>query len=191
MGERQQRLPRDVLGERRDVGVVDHLHAVDLAVDVGLDDVVGDRARIRVGGPIGEARVAAAQLVPAEAQRGDAAAPGRIPALRSLLGELGGEAHAGADDLRVEAAREAAVAGDEQQADIRLDSCSRSSGTRAASPPAARAAWRVIRPIASAYGRSAAIRCSARRSLAAATISIARVIFWMFFTDAILFLTSR
>ena len=71
------------------------------------------------------------------------------------------------------------------------DSCSRSSGTRAASAPAACAAWRVIRPMASAYGRRAAIRCSARRSRAAATISIARVIFWMFFTEAILFLTSR
>ena len=41
---------------------------------------------------------------------------------------------------------------------------------------AAWAAWRVSRRIASAYGRSAWIRCSARRSRAAATISIARVI---------------
>ena len=71
------------------------------------------------------------------------------------------------------------------------DSCSRSSGTRAASAPAACAAWRVMRAIASAYGRSASIRCSARRRRAAATISIARVIFWMFLTEAILFLTSR
>ena len=71
------------------------------------------------------------------------------------------------------------------------DSCSLSSGRRDASAPAAWAAWRVIRLSASAYGRSAAIRCSARRNRAAATISIARVIFWMFFTEAILFLTSR
>ena len=70
-------------------------------------------------------------------------------------------------------------------------SCSLSSGIRAASLPAASAAWRVIRAIASAYGRSAVMRCSARRRRAAATISIARVIFWMFFTEAILFLTSR
>ena len=48
-----------------------------------------------------------------------------------------------------------------------------------------------MRLIALAYGRSAAIRCSARRRRAAATISIARVIFWMFFTEEILVLTSR
>ena len=35
------------------------------------------------------------------------------------------------------------------------------------------------------------MRISARRRRAAATISIARVIFWMFLTEAILFLTSR
>src|SRR5215207_10586681 len=34
------------------------------------------------------------------------------------------------------------------------------------------------------------MRCSARRRRAAATISIARVILWMFLTDAIRFLTS-
>ena len=86
---------------------------------------------------------------------------------------------------------EAAIARDEQQPDVRLGVVLAQQRHFAASLPAACAAWRVIRPIASAYGRSAAIRCSARRSLAAATISIARVIFWMFFTDAILFLTSR
>src|SRR5947209_4373953 len=57
--------------------------------------------------------------------------------------------------------------------------------------PAASAAWRVIRRIAFAYGRSASIRCSARRRRAAATISIARVIFWMFLTAPMRFLTSR
>ena len=39
-------------------------------------------------------------------------------------------------------------------------------------------------------GAGASIRCSARRRRAAATISIARVIFWMFLTDAMRFLTS-
>jgi hypothetical protein len=34
------------------------------------------------------------------------------------------------------------------------------------------------------------MRCSARRSRAAATISIARVILWMFLTDPMRFLTS-
>jgi hypothetical protein len=72
-----------------------------------------------------------------------------------------------------------------------VDSCSESSGSLDASAPAACAAWRVILRSASAYGRSAEIRCSARRRRAAATISIARVIFWMFFTEEIRFLTSR
>jgi hypothetical protein len=54
----------------------------------------------------------------------------------------------------------------------------------------ASAVRRVIRRIAPAYGRSASIRCSARRRRAAATISMARVIFWMFRTDEMRFLTS-
>src|SRR5205807_9798517 len=57
--------------------------------------------------------------------------------------------------------------------------------------PAASAACLVIRRIAVAYGRSASILCSARRRRAAATISIARVIFWMFLTAPMRFLTSR
>src|SRR4051812_38817672 len=57
--------------------------------------------------------------------------------------------------------------------------------------PAAWAAWRVIRRIAFAYGRRAAMRCSARRRRAAATISMARVIFSMFLIEPIRFLTSR
>ena len=59
---------------------------------------------------------------------------------------------------------------------------------RSGTLPAASAAWRVMRRIASAYGRRCAMRCSARRRRAAATISIARVIFWMFLTrrDAVL-----
>jgi hypothetical protein len=49
---------------------------------------------------------------------------------------------------------------------------------------AASTALRVIIRIPRAYGRSSSIRCSARRSRAAETISMARVIFWMFLTDA-------
>ena len=49
---------------------------------------------------------------------------------------------------------------------------------------------RVIRRTADAYGRSETIRCSARRSRAAEIISIARVIFWTFLTDATRFLSS-
>src|SRR5581483_1956966 len=63
-------------------------------------------------------------------------------------------------------------------------------GSRGTSP-AASAASRVIRRIALAYGRRASIRCSARRSRAAATISIARVIFWMFLTAPMRLRTSR
>ena len=70
-------------------------------------------------------------------------------------------------------------------------SCSCRIGLPATSPPAAAAAWRVIRRIAPAYGRSAAIRCSARRSRAAATICIALVILRMFLTESIRCLTSR
>ncbi len=69
-------------------------------------------------------------------------------------------------------------------------SCSWRIGRRGTSP-AASAAWRVIRRMASAYGRNASMRCSARRRRAAATISIARVIFWMFLTDAMRLRTSR
>jgi hypothetical protein len=43
----------------------------------------------------------------------------------------------------------------------------------------------VNRRMARAYGRRFSIRCSARRNRAAATISIARVIFWMFLTEPI------
>ena len=65
-----------------------------------------------------------------------------------------------------------------------------STGRFRASAPAASATFRVIRRRLDAYGRSASMRCSARRSLAAATISIARVIFWTFLTEAIRPLTS-
>ena len=59
----------------------------------------------------------------------------------------------------------------------------------AAGPAASAVCW-VTRRIACAKGRMAAIRCSARRKRAAATISIARVILRMFLTELIRFLTS-
>ena len=55
---------------------------------------------------------------------------------------------------------------------------------------AASEACRVIRRMADAYGRRCSMRCSARRRRAAATISIARVIFWTFLTESIRCLTS-
>ena len=55
---------------------------------------------------------------------------------------------------------------------------------------AASAAWRVMRRMPDAYGRSARMRCSARRRRAAEIISIARVIFWTFLTEATRLLSS-
>ena len=46
--QRQQRLARDPLLQRRDVAVVEDLDAVDVAVDVGGDQVGGDLARVGV-----------------------------------------------------------------------------------------------------------------------------------------------
>src|SRR5581483_803982 len=107
--QRQQPFAGDALGQRRDVCVVDDLHRVQLPVHVGGDQVVRDRAGVGVGWAVGEARVGAAQLVAAEADRRDAAAAARVPdRLFALLAQLGGCAHAGADDLGVEAACEAA-----------------------------------------------------------------------------------
>ena len=63
-----------------------------------------------------------------------------LPSPRELALEL----DPGADDLRVERAGEAAVAGDEQDPDVRWSSCSWSTGRFLASTPAASATWRVI-----------------------------------------------
>src|SRR4051812_44554706 len=114
--QRQQRLAAHVLRERGDVAVVEDLHAVDLAVDVGGDQVLGDLARVGVLRAVGEADVGARGVALAEAQRRDAAPPGGVPLQRApLVLVLGGGAQARADDLRVERAGQAAVAGDEQQ----------------------------------------------------------------------------
>src|ERR1039458_6440071 len=114
--QRQQRLACHLLGERRDVGVVDDVHAVALAVHIGRDQIVGDPARIGVGGTVGKAAVATTQLAPSEGQRRHAASPGRVPNRpRPLFLEFGGDLDPGTDDLRVEPPREPAIAGDEQQ----------------------------------------------------------------------------
>ncbi len=57
--------------------------------------------------------------------------------------------------------------------------------------PEACAACRVIRRMALAYGRNASIRCTARRSRAAATMAMARVIFSIFVTALMRVRTSR
>src|SRR5262249_4133139 len=119
VGERQQPFARHALRQRRYVGVVDDLHGIELAVDVAGHEVVGDRARVRVGGAVGEAGVGALELVAAEADRGDAAAAARVPdGLAAAFAELGCRADPRADDLRGEAAGEPAVASDGQQPDV-------------------------------------------------------------------------
>jgi hypothetical protein len=74
----QQRLARDLLGERGDVAVVDDVHAVDLTVHVGGHEVRGDPPGVRVGGALREAGVLPHDLLAAEGERGDAAAPRRV-----------------------------------------------------------------------------------------------------------------
>src|SRR3954471_2970565 len=116
--ERQQRLLGHLLRQRRDVAVVEDLHAVDVAVDVRRDQVGGDVARVAVRRAVGEPGVGATRLAVAERQRRHPAPAGGEELERLALAlELGGMAHAGAHDLRVERAGQAAVAGDQQDAD--------------------------------------------------------------------------
>ena len=95
------------------------------------------------------------------------------------------QAQALADDLGVEGAGQAAVAGDEQRSRP-ARACSRSCEQRRSRDLGRR---RPRRPAGSSCGSPArraacaSIRCSARRRRAAATISIARVILWMFLTE--------
>src|SRR5918996_1693673 len=119
--QRQQRLVPDLLVDRGDVAVVDDLDAVDLVVDVGGSEAVRDRAGVGEGGAVGEAGPAVAHLELAELERGQAAPPRHVPEhLLAVGAQLGGTAVARPDDLRVEGAGQAAVAGHEQDAD-RLD----------------------------------------------------------------------
>src|SRR3954452_6850189 len=119
--ERQQRLAAHLLGERRDVAVVEDLHAVDVAVDVRGHQGLGDLAGVVVARPVGEPDVAAGDVAPAERQRRDAATAGGEERHLLALGlVLGGGADPGPDDLRVERAGQAAVGGDEQDRDLVL-----------------------------------------------------------------------
>ena len=96
-----------------------------------------------------------------------------------------------ADDLRVERAGQAAVAGDQQ--DARPCAAPRAPGAPAGCAPRPRPPRRPGGSSCAARARrgaDASIRCSARRRRAAATISMARVIFCTFFTEEIRFLTS-
>ena len=132
------------------------------------------------------------RLEPAEGQRRRGAPAGREEDRRAALRlVLAAGRDAGAHDLRVECAGQAAVARDQRTARRLAPTRARVRIGRLGTRPAASAASRVIRRIASAYGRSASMRCSARRRRAAATISMARVIVRMFWTDAMRLRTSR
>ena len=158
--QRQQRLARDLLGQRRDVAVVEDVDAVDVAVDVGGHQVRGDVARVGVRRAVGEARVLAEHGLPAERQRRHAAAPGGVPHADRPSSSFGG-ADARAHDLRVERAGQAAVARHEQEPDVsrRCRAPAGSGGSGRSGPPRP--------PGASSAGsptrRAAAPRCAARR----------------------------
>ena len=53
----KQGLPPDVLGQRRDVAVVDQLDPVELTVDVAGGQLLADLAGVGEAGPVGEADV--------------------------------------------------------------------------------------------------------------------------------------
>ena len=105
----------------RDVGVVDERHPVDLALGEELGDAVRDRLRVLVRGPVGEAHVRAGKLAAAEEERRAALlADGDPPHGLALRLQRALERERAPEDLRVERAREAAVAGQRHDRD-RLD----------------------------------------------------------------------
>ena len=68
----------NLLVHGRDVAVVEHLDAVDLAVDVCGGEPVGHAPSVGEGGPVREAGPGPADLEPAEVQRRDAPAANRV-----------------------------------------------------------------------------------------------------------------
>ena len=91
---------------------------VDLAVEVGGHEPLGDATGIRIVGTVGEAGEAVDRVEPAESERG------RGPATRREVNDpptgafvLAPGRDSGADDVGVERTGEAAVASHEQQAD--------------------------------------------------------------------------
>src|SRR6185437_5712183 len=97
---------------------VDHLDPVDVLVDVLRGQRLADVAGVGEGRTVGEADVFAGELDFAEAQCRDAlAADDGEDRLGPFLADAGGGADALADDVRVEGAGQAAIAGDEDDAD--------------------------------------------------------------------------
>ena len=102
----------DALHQRRDVLVVDRDRAVDLLGFVELGEPVGDRLCVRVGGPLGEAHPRLIELVAPELERRAAFAADDQPAhLLALASEAALDREGPAEDLPVEGAGQAAVAG--------------------------------------------------------------------------------
>ena len=122
LGDRQHVLLDDLLDERRDEVVVDDDDAVDLLRDVELGDLVRERLRVGVGRPVAEsgprlehleARGSAASRRPSGRRRASERACPRPRGCRS-------EREGVAKHLRVERAREPAVAGQRQDRDRAL-----------------------------------------------------------------------
>src|SRR5439155_12394224 len=93
--------------------VVDDDHAIDGALGVELGEPVRDRLRVGVRRPVAEAAPRVVDLVAAEAERrGALAADDGEADLHALVAEPPLERERAAQDLRVEGAREAAIARD-------------------------------------------------------------------------------
>src|ERR1044072_3047063 len=107
------------IGTRRGGGGGEDEHgAVDLAFDVELGDPVRDRLRVGVRRAVGEADVFARRLVAAEGERRAALlADGAELDLLAVAAQLPLERERPADDLSVERAGEAAVAGERDDGD--------------------------------------------------------------------------
>src|SRR5260221_155307 len=111
-------MPPDVLGQRRDVAVVDELDPVEFVVDVARGQLLADLARVGEAGPVGEAGVGGADLLLAEGEGRDALAPNRGEGrLGPLLAQLVAQPQAIPDHVGVEGAGQTTVAGDQHHAD--------------------------------------------------------------------------
>ena len=109
--EREQRLVRHDLRDRRDVAVVEDLDLVDLVVEVGRHQALGDPARIGVRRSIGKAGEALDQIKPAEPQRrGGTPTRCEVDDLAPVGLVLAPGRDARPDDVRVEAPGQSAIA---------------------------------------------------------------------------------
>ena len=179
---REHVLRDDALGERRLEVVVDDDDAIDLLLGVELGDAVRDRLGVLVAGAVAEAGPRLVDLVAAEAEgrrtllSGDE--PGRLDALLAKAPLLA-NASRRTCALNAPASPRSPVSG---RIAARCTSRRWSSGTPRREV-LARATPTISSCMRSAYGRIASIRVWARRSFAAATSSIARVIFRVFLTE--------